>query len=203
LLPQRGAFAKGPLKTNRCAEAALLPQRGDDTLLYNHPPWVFTLASYLPAEEKTMSRFLLGTACLVGVAALLGRRACGSKSECGPRAARGFGRLFPVDRMVRWLAHHVDATDEQRRVIRSELETVFEATRELRRELRFSADDVARAMRQDAVDDAFFGDAFLRQDERIRAVRTAFSAAIARIHAVLDERQRARLAQIVERRAWA
>jgi hypothetical protein len=53
-------------------------------------------------------------------------------------------------------------------------------------------------MRSDAFDAEVMGDSFSRQDERIREIREGLVGALAKIHDVLDERQRRRLADMVE-----
>ncbi len=83
-------------------------------------------------------------------------------------------------------------------MIRDEIEGFWEKTRELRRELRLSRDDIAKAMRAEAFDADVMGESFSRQDDRIREIREALVGALAKIHDVLDDRQRRRLADLVE-----
>ena len=97
-----------------------------------------------------------------------------------------------------WLASRLDASPEQARVIRNEVDGFMDTTKELRRELRLSRDDIGRAMRGDSFDEEVMGETFGRQDDRIREIREALVAALARIHDVLDERQRRRLAELLE-----
>ncbi len=105
---------------------------------------------------------------------------------------RGFGPLgFIVSRL--------EATPDQERVIRGELEQLFDQARGFRREMRLSKDDVAKAMRADSLDEEVMGESFARQDEQLEELRKAFVGALARIHDVLDERQRRRLAEMLER----
>ena len=108
--------------------------------------------------------------------------------------------------MVGWLAHQLEATPEQYRVIRNEAEQFMDKTRELRRELRLSRDDVAKAMSGPSFDEEVMGESFARQDERIREVRQQLVGALARIHDALEARQRDRLVEMANRfghrRAW-
>lgn len=97
-----------------------------------------------------------------------------------------------------WLATRLDASPEQSRVIRNEVDGFMDSTKELRRELRLSRDDIGRAMRGDSFDEEVMGETFGRQDDRIREIREALVGALARIHDVLDERQRRRLAELLE-----
>jgi hypothetical protein len=109
----------------------------------------------------------------------------------GFRRARGFGPLG-------WLFRRLDATPEQERVIRAEVEAFLEKGAELKRELRLSRDDVANAVRAESFDEEVMGESFARQDDRIKDMRGAFVGALARIHDVLDERQRRRLADLLD-----
>ncbi|MEM6990720.1 MAG: hypothetical protein AAF721_09490 [Myxococcota bacterium] len=97
------------------------------------------------------------------------------------------------------LISRLEATPEQERLIRGELEQLFEQASGLKREMRLSKDDVAKAMRADSLDEEVMGESFARQDEQIEEVRKAFVGALARIHDVLDDRQRRRLAEMMER----
>ena len=97
--------------------------------------------------------------------------------------------------MLGMLAARLEATPEQERVMRDELEQLYEQARGLRRELRLSRDDVATAMRGESFDEEVMGESFARQDEELENLRKAFVGALARIHDVLDDRQRRRLAE--------
>jgi uncharacterized membrane protein len=171
-----------------------------------------------------MFGFLFGTACLITIAALVRRRrrrwARGETMGHGCGHHRHFGRHWHHDHhdhhdaydggggfprwdgppagVARFIASRIDATPEQYRVIRNELETFLETARPLRREIRLSRDDVAKAMRTDAFDEEIMGESFARQDDNLTEVRKALVGALATIHDALDERQRARLASLLE-----
>jgi hypothetical protein len=100
--------------------------------------------------------------------------------------------------MASFIASRIEATPEQYKVIRDELETLFESVRPLRREFRLSRDDIAKAMRTESFDEEILGESFARQDEQMTELRKAMVGAMARIHDVLDERQRARVASLLE-----
>ena len=169
-----------------------------------------------------MFGFVIGMACLAGLAMMYRHRryarygygrGCGPGGWAGPHqgwhgehgggryggyyGARrgGFGR--GPRGMLGFLASRLEATPEQERVIRDELEQLFEQARGLRRELRLSRDDVASAMRGESFDEEVMGESFARQDEELETLRKAFVGALAKIHDVLDERQRRRLADIL------
>ncbi|MEM6291582.1 MAG: periplasmic heavy metal sensor [Myxococcota bacterium] len=108
-------------------------------------------------------------------------------------------RTRGVERMAGWLAERLEASPEQYRVIRNEVEQFHDKTGDLRREMRLSRDDIAKAMRGDSFDEEIMGESFARQDDRIREVREQLVGALARIHDVLDERQRQRLAEAMDR----
>ncbi len=151
-----------------------------------------------------MLGFIVGTICLIGFAKMWrrhhGYRRYGWGHDGGWGHHRGgyhdhHGRGWgPVDYVLRRL----DATPEQARVIRGEVEDVMTKGREMRRQWRNARDDVAKALRAETVDAEIMGEAFARQDEEIAELRKAFVGALSNIHDVLDERQRRRLAELVE-----
>jgi Spy/CpxP family protein refolding chaperone len=98
--------------------------------------------------------------------------------------------------MAGWLSSQLDATPEQYRIIRNEAEQFADKTRDLRREFRLSRDDIAAAMAGESFDEERMGESFARQDDRIRTVREQLVGALARIHDVLDPRQRERLGRL-------
>jgi Spy/CpxP family protein refolding chaperone len=172
-----------------------------------------------------MFGFVIGTAALAGMFMFARRHRHGryGYGQCGPRgyARRGreswgereswegggpWSRSRGMERMVGWLATRLEATPEQYRVIRNEVEQFMDKTHDLRRELRLSRDDIAKAMSGASFDEEVMGESFARQDDRIREVREQMVGALARIHDVLDPRQRDRLVELTNRfsgrRAW-
>ncbi len=174
-----------------------------------------------------MFGIIIGTAALAGMFMFAKRhrhaRYGYGYGHCGPRgyARRGYGpraegepwegggqwtRSRGMERMVGWLATRLEATPEQYRVIRNEVEQFMDKTHDLRRELRLSRDDIAKAMSGASFDEEVMGETFARQDERIREVREQLVGALARIHDVLDPRQRDRLVELTNRfsgrRGW-
>jgi hypothetical protein len=145
-----------------------------------------------------MLGFLVGVATGVGIGAWVRRRRWRHGHEHGFGGCRrgggwrrGFGPLG-------WVLNRIDASPEQARVIRTEVESFYDKARELKRELRLSRDDIARAVRNESFDAETMGDSFARQDERLRELRQELVGTLARVHAVLDERQRRRLADLLE-----
>ncbi len=124
----------------------------------------------------------------------------------GPAGPRWRMRARGAERMVGWIASRLEATPEQYRVIRNEVEQFADKTQELRGEFRLSRDDITNAMRGESFDEEIMGESFARQDDRIREVREQLVGALARIHDVLEPGQRERLAQLSQhfghRRSW-
>lgn len=147
-----------------------------------------------------MFGFIIGAAVMFGAFKFARRR-----GYFGPGrfAARGHWRHSGhrpwrrgVERMAGWLSSQLDATPEQYRIIRNEAEQFADKTRDLRREFRLSRDDIAAAMAGESFDEERMGESFARQDDRIRTVREQLVGALARIHDVLDPRQRERLGRL-------
>ncbi|MBK7584025.1 MAG: periplasmic heavy metal sensor [Myxococcales bacterium] len=147
-----------------------------------------------------MFGFLMGTACLVGLVWVIrGGRALGG---CGPRSHRfrdhdgrsGHGaRAFS-----RWLFERLDTTPGQERVIRSAIDDLVDQGHAAKRELEESRKDVARAMRADSFDAEAMGEAFAKHDVVLSSMRKAAVESLARTHEALDERQRQRLAEMID-----
>jgi hypothetical protein len=173
-----------------------------------------------------MCGFLLGTACLIGLIVTLraGRGGCGgggwgrrgwgggwgggwgysgrSSSEGGPgehaqhdHPRRGWSanKWF-----LRGLFERLDTTPGQEKVIVSAIDEMRDAGESLRGEVRKTREDIAKATRSPSFDETVLGEAFARHDQSLESVRKAAVGAVAKIHAVLDERQREKLADIIE-----
>ena len=180
-----------------------------------------------------MFGFAIGAACLFGMFMYAKRHRHGRYGYrgCGPRGYARWGhgpwedrggyerregweghdpgwrpRTRGVERMVGWIATRLEATPDQYRVIRNEAEQFMDKTHDLRRELRLSRDDIANAMAGASFDEEVMGETFARQDDRIREVREQLVGALARIHDVLEPRQRDRLVEMMARmsgrRGW-
>jgi Spy/CpxP family protein refolding chaperone len=165
-----------------------------------------------------MCGFLLGTACLIGLLVTLarGRGGCG-----GSWGRRGYGwgggyggrsswegreqgshghdhRGWSANRwFLRGLFERLDTTPGQEKVILSAVDEMRDAGESLRGEVRKTREDVAKATRSPSFDETVLGEAFARHDQALESVRKAAVGAMAKIHAVLDERQREKLADII------
>jgi len=139
---------------------------------------------------------------------------CGPGSydaDCGPGGGPGFDRGGPppwgfrgpfrggvADRVSYWLG----ANEEQSRTIQDALHDFWKEVRDVRGEASESRKDVAKAVRAASFDAKQMDKTFARQDRHIETVRKAFIGAVGRIHTVLTEEQRERLARLVERGPW-
>jgi hypothetical protein len=99
----------------------------------------------------------------------------------------------------------VRATATQERVIRA---AVDEFRAEMKNvgggEAKKTRQDIGSAMRNPNFDEVFMGELFARQDTAIEKTRKAFVGLMAKVHDVLDEEQRGRMADLVEKgpRFW-
>ncbi len=99
------------------------------------------------------------------------------------------------------MMRRLQLTPDQQTVVREELEQLMHTMQEHRAEWSDSRRDVAQAIRGESFDATVMGELFGRHDERLTEARKAVMEALGRIHAVLDETQRARLAEMLDRGA--
>jgi hypothetical protein len=168
-----------------------------------------------------MFGFVIGAICLIGLIKLLRRGryggGCGGGwrgqgGGCGHRGGgwrgyrgwddrdgdRGHGWGGGPEWFLRAVFDRLDATPAQEKVIKSAVEEVREAGRAAKDEFKKSRSEVAKAVRGPAIDEVFFGELFSRHDSAIESVRKAAVGAIAKVHDALDEKQRERLADLIE-----
>lgn len=166
-----------------------------------------------------MCGFLIGTACLIGLIKVLRHgRGChgGGCGGCG--GGRGWGRWGhhghhhgpggggwggwggggPERWFLRGLFERLDTTPGQEKVILASVEQVRERVRTLREEVDRTRGDVARAMREPALDEAALAAVWARHDAAVTELRTVFGEALGKVHEALDERQRRELADMIE-----
>jgi hypothetical protein len=111
----------------------------------------------------------------------------------------GSGRRRGVGLAVRFLSDRLEATPAQERQIAQALEDLRAEVEPLREEAKKTRADVAAALRRPSLDEVLFGELFARHDEALEKARKAFMGAVGKMHEVLDERQRERLAALIER----
>jgi uncharacterized membrane protein len=100
------------------------------------------------------------------------------------------------------LSQRLDLTPAQEKVVFQSFGEVKDALRKGRGELKDSRRDIAKAFRAQSFDAVLLGETFSRHDNTIEDVRKAVTGALARIHEALDERQREKLAEILEEGWW-
>jgi hypothetical protein len=113
----------------------------------------------------------------------------------GPYGGGGRGISFAV----RFLSDRLETTPAQERLISEAFEELRAQVDPLREEGKKTRADVAAALRKPSLDEVLFGELFARHDEAMDRARKAFMGTVGKIHDALDERQRERLAELVER----
>lgn len=107
---------------------------------------------------------------------------------------------------LRGLFGRLDTTPGQEKVIRQAAQEIFAASAPLKGELEETRRDLAKSLRTGTVDAVAMGELFARHDEKLRDARTAFVGALAKVSEALDEDQRKRLADLIDREGgygWA
>ena len=169
-----------------------------------------------------MIGFLIGTVCLIGLVKVLrhGRRfggwhggwgrhggyggGCGhrgggwDRDGWGDREGYGRGGGFGPTIFLRGLFERLDTSPGQEKVIKEAIEELRSSGSKVKDELRASRADVAKAVKSPSFDETVMGELFARHDTSIEEMRRAVVGAIGKVHAVLDDRQRERLAEMIE-----
>lgn len=164
-----------------------------------------------------MFGFLIGTVCLIALVRVLrgGFRRGGSCGWSGGSCGGGWGhrrygeggwgdhRGGDWDRSgpfwLRGLFERLGTSAAQEKVIRDAVEDARKAAAGLRDEGRHTRSDVARAVRSASFDETVMGELFARHDTHLETMRKEMVGVLGKVHAVLDDRQRDILAQIIER----
>jgi len=110
----------------------------------------------------------------------------------------GFGGSIGRSWLVRGLFERLDTTPGQEKVIVGAVSDLRDAFGSLRDEGKRSRDDLAKALRSPSFDEALFGEAFARHEATLGDLRKKAMDAFAKVHDALDEKQRARLADLIE-----
>ncbi len=143
-----------------------------------------------------MFGFIFGTACLIGLTVLLVRGP--RRWYRGHRYGHGYGRSY----MLGAVLDRLETTPGQEKAIRDAVEEFSESAQGARREFRASREDLAKAIRSEALDSRSLEDAFRRHDGSIGELRNSFVGALSKVHETLDERQRKTLADLIEAGHW-
>ncbi|HTR50802.1 MAG TPA: periplasmic heavy metal sensor [Kofleriaceae bacterium] len=97
---------------------------------------------------------------------------------------------------------HLDASPAQERAIIAEVDKLTERLHGAKANLREGRGDLAAAIRNAQLDDAALGALLGRVDAATGEARTAVVEALRNIHGVLDDRQRERLADLLDKGWW-
>src|SRR5215468_2300973 len=148
--------------------------------------------------------------CLAAAIGVLGIAAMGRAHRCG-RGFHGYGWYGPYGDglhghgarrrwMMRALFRRIDATPAQERGIVAELEKLEDRVHAAKVGVHDARGDLAAAVRGPVLDDAALGAVLGRVDAAIGDARAAMIDALRGVHGVLDDRQRAQVADVIERR---
>ncbi len=163
-----------------------------------------------------MLGFLIGTACLIGLIKVARGPRCGRyygrhgwRGHHGRYAEGGWWTGFSRGRAggfgeraaLRWLFEHLDTTHGQEKVILEAVEDLRGPAQKAREEALSTLGDLGNAVRGESFDHGRTAETWVRQDKALEQLRLTLTTALARVHEVLDERQRKLLADLLARRA--
>lgn len=97
---------------------------------------------------------------------------------------------------------HLDASPAQERAIIAEVDKLHERLHGAKRSMKDSRADLAAAVRGPDLDDAALGAVLGKVDGATAEARSAALEALRNIHAVLDDRQREQLADLIDHGWW-
>lgn len=136
-----------------------------------------------------MIGFLVGTACLIGLVGVL------SHGHYRFHAYRGrFRRRWPLH----LLFDELDTSPGQEKAIRGAVDDLLDDARMARREVRKSRSDLADVLNAEHFDRARLDDLAARQQVVLSDLWRRAVDTLETVHSVLDDRQRKRLAEMVE-----
>jgi Heavy-metal resistance len=104
------------------------------------------------------------------------------------------GPMFILEGVLRRL----ETTPSQSQALRSAAKEFKESARVLKDEARRTRADFATSLRRSSIDAEALGELFARHDTAIDSVRKAFVGMTVKVHDILDDTQRERLAQLIE-----
>jgi hypothetical protein len=97
---------------------------------------------------------------------------------------------------------HIDASPAQERANITEIDKLREKAWQARRAVKDTRGDLSAAIRNPVLDDAALAEVLARVDGATAEMRSAGLEALRNIHALLDDRQRAQVADILEGGWW-
>ncbi len=151
-----------------------------------------------------MLGLIFGTVCLIGLVKVLRRAGYGGLGYAGGcghhiRPGRGVGgpRLW-----LRSMFERMGTTPGQEKAIMSALDELRSHRSAVRQEAEQTRGDLAQAISSGLIDDATLEETFARHDRLLAQARVSFVESIKKVTEALDERQRAELAKMLQRRGW-
>jgi uncharacterized membrane protein len=152
-----------------------------------------------------MLGFFVGIGSLIGLAALRHHHRHHGHG-CGHGHGHGFGHGGPGRHWRRrpmWMIfEHLDTTPGQEKLIREELERLWDQRDTLSRAMRQAGDELGQILRTDTVDESTLDQILAKHENGLTEVRQQIARSLARVHEALDERQRERLARFLGGRSW-
>ncbi len=142
---------------------------------------------------------------LLGVAAMRRARYCHGHGGHGSHGWRGWhghghhGHHGGRNWMLNAALARIDATPAQERVIVGEIQKLQERMYGARTNLKGARGDLAAAIRGPMLDDAALGAVLGQVDASTGEARSAMIEALRNVHAVLDDRQRATVGDLIDR----
>lgn len=122
---------------------------------------------------------------------------------CGPFGYGHHGHHGFRGRRGRWMLHalfsRIDASPAQERAIIGEVEKLWDRVHGAKGGMREARGDLAAALRGPVLDDAALGAVLGRVDAATGEARSAVIDALRGIHGLLDDRQRAQVADLLDR----
>jgi hypothetical protein len=110
-----------------------------------------------------------------------------------------FGRHAGRRMMLHAMFSRIDASPAQERAIVAEVDKLADRVRAAKSGVYDAGGDLAAALRGPVLDDAALGAVLGRSDAAIGEVRSAVLDALRGIHGVLDDKQRAQVADLIDR----
>ena len=141
---------------------------------------------------------------ILGIAAMRrAHRRCHGHNGYGWYGPWGADRHHGGSGRRRWMLHaalaRLDASPAQERVIIGEIDKLAERVHGAKSSLKEARGDLAAALRGPVLDDAALGAVLGRVDAATAEARTATIEALRGVHGVLDDKQRANLADMLDR----
>ena len=104
------------------------------------------------------------------------------------------GRRF----ILRSVFRRLQTTPTQEQALREAAREFRDAAQGVKGEARRTRADVAAELRRSAIDENALGELYARHDGALDGVRKAFVGLMIKVHEILDDTQRERLAQLIE-----